>query len=226
MVQILTLIFAVAYGWIMVHFSARRTAKMMDANSRPLQDDTMDGALSRLARTLDIPQIKVHIYEIEPINGLAVPDGRIFITRGLYAIYQKGKISTEELLSVIAHELGHVALGHTRKRMVDFGSQNALRNALVMVFQRFIPFIGPMIAGFIMSALAAHLSRKAEFEADSYATALMIKAGFGAEAQKSMFRKLDALTKIRGATPAWFLSHPKTKDRIAAIEQNEARWDR
>jgi putative metalloprotease len=26
-------------------------------------------------------------------------------------------------------------------------------------------------------------------------------------------------------TPAWLMSHPKTPDRIAAIEALEARWD-
>ena len=45
------------------------------------------------------------------------------------------------------------------------------------------------------------------------------------EPQKSLFRKLDALTKSNaGAMPAWFLSHPKTPARIAAIEGNEKRW--
>mgnify|MGYP000279724294 CR=1 FL=1 len=62
------------------------------------------------------------------------------------------------------------------------------------------------------------------FEADAYATALMIKAGLGAAPQKSLFAKLDKLTGNGGAMPAWFLSHPKTADRIKAIEANEKRW--
>jgi putative metalloprotease len=32
------------------------------------------------------------------------------------------------------------------------------------------------------------------------------------------------LTGNGGAMPAWFLSHPKTADRIKAIEANEKRW--
>ena len=52
----------------------------------------------------------------------------------------------------------------------------------------------------------------------------MIKAGLGTEPQKSLFHKLDRLTGKRGTAPAWFLSHPPTARRIAAIENHEARW--
>ena len=40
---------------------------------------------------------------------------------------------------MIAHELGHVALGHSRRRMIDFSGQNALRTALTWCLGRFIP---------------------------------------------------------------------------------------
>jgi len=39
-------------------------------------------------------------------------------------------------------------------------------------------------------------------------------------------RKLEALTGTPGAgAPAWLLSHPKTAERIAAIEARESRWN-
>ena len=78
----------------------------------------------------------------------------------------------------------------------------------------------------LVSMLAAGLSRKDEYAADEYAAALLTKAGIGTGPQKSLFGKLEALTNARGgAMPAWLLSHPKTPDRIAAIEKNEARWN-
>ena len=82
-----------------------------------------------------------------------------------------------------------------------------------------------MIANGLATLLAARLSRSDEYEADAYASALLTKAGIGTGPQKSLFQKLEALTKTNmGAMPAWFLSHPKTKERIAAIERNEAKW--
>ena len=76
-----------------------------------------------------------------------------------------------------------------------------------------------------MSLIAARLSRNDEFEADAYASALLVKSGIGTAPQKALFAKLENLTGARGAsTPAWMLSHPKTPQRIAAIEANEAKW--
>ncbi len=129
------------------------------------------------------------------------------------------------MASVIAHELGHVALGHTRRRMIDFTGQNAVFVMLTALLSRFLPFIGIWIANFITSALAARLSRRDEYEADAYASALLVKAGIGTAPQKSLFRKLEALTGAKGAgAPAWLRSHPVTPERIAAIEAREARW--
>ena len=109
--------------------------------------------------------------------------------------------------------------------MIDFSGQNALRTALAMVLSRFLPGIGPFIANALMSLLAARLSRGDEYEADAYAAALLHKSGIGVEAQKSLFRKLEALTQGRGgAVPAWLMSHPKTEERIAALDKLESRW--
>lgn len=225
MIKFAPILFALIYGLVMYRWSAWRTARMLDQQSTPLDDPGLLAISDRLAAALDIARIKVHIYEIEPVNGLAAPDGRIFITRGFFDRYKDGKVTGEELASVIAHELGHVALGHSRRRMIDFSGQNAMRTALAMVLGRFIPLIGPWIAGVAMSMLAARLSRKDEFEADAYASALMVKAGFGVEPQISLFEKLDKLTGARGAAvPAWLLSHPKKDQRIAAIQANAQNW--
>ena len=224
MLRFTPILLAVLYGYILYRFSAWRTAKQLDAQSTELADPGLKRLTDRMAEALDLPRIRVHIYEIEPVNGLAAPDGRIFITRGFYNKYRQGQVSAEEMASVIAHELGHVALGHSRRRMIDFSGQNALRTALAMILSRFIPGFGVYIANALTSLLAARLSRADEYEADAYATALLLKAGIGASAQKSLFTKLESLTGARGAMPAWLLSHPVTKDRIAAIEANEAKW--
>ena len=226
MIRLTPILLAVLYGYAMYRFSVWRTQKELDQKSTELADPMLRQLCAQMAQSLDIPKIKVHIYEIEPVNGLAAPDGRIFITRGFFNKYKAGEVSADEMASVIAHELGHVALGHSRRRMIDFSGQNAARTAIAMILGRFLPFgIGAWIAGHAMRLLAAGLSRKDEFEADAYASALLVKAGIGTEPQKSLFRKLERLTGARGASaPAWLLSHPQTPQRIAAIEANEAKW--
>lgn len=225
MLKLTPILVAILYAVLMYQFSVWRTKKVLDAQSRPLDEPGLRKEIDRLARALEIPHIPVHVYAIDPVNGLAAPDGRIFLTEGFLKKYRAGEVTAAELASVVAHELGHVAHGHARRRMIDFSGQNAIRVALATVLGRFIPGVGIYLAGFLTSLLAARLSRQDEYEADEWASALMVKAGLGTGPQKSLFRKLEALTGGGGAgTPAWLLSHPKTAERIAAIERNEAKW--
>ncbi|MEJ6709702.1 MAG: M48 family metalloprotease, partial [Amylibacter sp.] len=207
MFKVAPILIALLYGFVYYRFSIWRTRAELDQKSTELADRTLREMCDRMAGALDLERVKVHIYEIEPVNGLAAPDGRIFITRGFFKKYLAGEVSAEEMASVIAHELGHVALGHSRRRMIDFSGQNAIRVALGMVLGRIIPGIGPWIAGMLASMLAARLSRQDEYEADAYAAALLTKTGIGVAAQKSLFEKLEALVGASGQPMAWLMNH-------------------
>lgn len=225
MLRLTPILVAILAGLIMYMISAWRTARDLDARSSLLADAPIRDLTRRLAKVLALTNLAVHVYEVEPVNGLAAPDGRIFITRGFYREYLAGKVSAEEIASVIAHELGHVALGHARRRMIDFSGQNAIRVALMMVLGRFIPVLGVYIANFLTQMLAARLSRQDEYEADAWAAALLTKAGIGTGPQISLLQKIAGLTGARGEPPLWLLSHPKTADRVAAISKLAERWN-
>jgi len=225
MLRFTPILLAILYGVVAWHFSAWRLKKELDQKSTELADPKLEALTRRMAQALDLPRIRVHVYEVAPVNGMAVPDGRIFLTRGFLNKYNAGEVTAEELASVIAHELGHVALNHTRRRLIDFSGQNALRSALGMVLSRIVPGIGGWIAGLLTSLLAARLSRSDEYEADAYAAALLTKAGIGTVHQVRLFEKLAALTESNhGAAPAWLLSHPKPEERIAAIRRLTDGW--
>jgi len=225
MLKLTPILLALLYGLAMYRFSAWQTTKRLDEHSTALNDPMLGQLTDQMADALELPKIRVHIYEIDQINGLAAPDGRIFITRGFYKKFQNGEVSADELASVIAHELGHVALGHSRRRMIDFSGQNALRTMLSMALGRLIPFAGVWIANMLTSMLAARLSRTDEYEADAYAAALLTKSGINTSGQISLFKKLDALSgSMNGNIPAWLLSHPKTSERIDALNKLKARW--
>lgn len=223
MIRLSSLFAAVAFALVMYHFSAWRMKRTLDQNSTPLKDPTINALTDRLARELDIPKIPVHVYEIDMVNGLAAPDGRVFITRGFLNKYRLNEVSAAEITSVIAHELGHVALGHSKKRMIDFTGSNVVRTVLAVVFSRFIPFVGVYIANFLTQVVMARLSRNDEYEADAYAAALLTKSGIGVSHQISLFEKLDAMSP-KGQPLAWLMSHPKTEERIAAIERLDGAW--
>ena len=223
MIKLMPFILLALYLAAMWFFSSWRLKQELSQKSTPLTHPRLVPMLERLGHAMELPPVRAHVYESAPINGLAAPDGRIFLTRGFLDRLDEGKVTEAELASVIAHELGHVAHGHARRRMIDFAGQNAIRMALA-TFLRFVPFFGPWIANLVAAAIAARLSRQDEFEADAFASALMIKAGLGTEPQKSLFRKLPKLTGGGSGGPAWLLSHPPAERRIAEIERLEAKW--
>ena len=214
----------ILYMAVMWFFSMWRLKAELNTRSTPLTHPRLTPMLERLGRAMELPPIRAHVYEVAPVNGMAAPDGRIFLTRGFIDKLDEGKVTEAELASVIAHELGHVSLGHSRRRMIDFAGQSAIRMALAGVLGRFLPGVGGWIAGLVASAVAARLSRQDEFEADAFASALLVKAGLGTGPQKTLFRMLDALSGGRGTAPAWLMSHPPTAARIKAIERLESRW--
>ncbi|WP_406720822.1 M48 family metallopeptidase [Thioclava litoralis] len=225
MIRLLVLLLPVLAAVVMWQVSAWSLARRLDKSATRLKDPLLLAGVDRLAAAMELRAIPVYVQEVPTINGLAAPDGRVFLTRGFLRRYESGEVGAEELLSVIAHELGHVALGHSKRRMIDFAGQNLVRMLIFSVLGRMVPFLGPLLANLATRALAARLSQQDEYEADEFATALMIKAGYGAEPQIRLFEKLDALTRQGPrSTPAWLMTHPETRLRVETIRRNVAKW--
>lgn len=224
MLKILLPVFlAGLWGWGMWRMATSRMKRELDQNSCPVDDPALEAVIRRLGRQVGVKHLQANLYAMEAVNGLAAPDGRIFITSGLFDRYKRGHFTAQEVGSVIAHELGHVARGHSQRRMIDWTGQNAARMALGMILSRFIPIIGYYIASFLTSLVITRLSRRDEFEADEYASALMMKAGIGTGPQIAMFEKLSKLSP-GPAGVAWLASHPPTAERIGAIRARAATW--
>ncbi|MCY4461217.1 MAG: M48 family metalloprotease [Albidovulum sp.] len=210
------------FSLVRYQFALFQMKRDIESKSTDLNDAPVDRLNGRMAAVLGVSSIDANIFEIDAVNGFAVPDGRIFITRGLMNRYRVGDISAEEIASVIAHEIGHVALGHAKRRMVDVAGKDAMRIALGFMFLK-IPLVGNLIADFLARIFVSGLSRRDEYAADKFASGLLIKSGIGTAPQKSLFDKLGMMGSGADGV-AWLMDHPKAKDRILAIEKNEREW--
>ena len=228
MIKLLPILLIVLAGLAWMKVSSMATGAGLRRQSRPLKNDQLEGMLRRLADTAGVEDIRVRVIEAPMINGLATPQGDIYVTRGLVREAQRGRITASEFASVVAHELGHLALGHTKRRMIDVMGAQAATAVLGGLLARFIPFIGWHLARGVANLFIARLSRRDEFEADAYATALMVRSGLGAEPQARMLEKLGHLSP-GGPQPdgpaSWLASHPPVADRASAIRANAARWE-
>lgn len=146
------------------------------------------------------------------------------------------KHSTEELVSILAHEMGHYKKGHIWKSMVlslaTFGLMfyilslfinnrelfDAFRMEKTSVYASLVFFgflYGPIDT--ILSIFANAFSRRNEYEADSYAVKTYRKPSALAEALKKL--SVDNLSNLTPHPLKVFLSysHPPILERIRAI---------
>ena len=66
--------------------------------------------------------------------------------------------------------------------------------------------------------------KKDEFEADAYASALLVKAGIGTVPQISLLEKISTLTGVMSPQITWTMSHPSPIERIKAIKKLTSNW--
>ena len=222
--KIIPIVVLISVFYIGSIYSSKSLSKKLEKKSKIFHDPVIDNYLKAFQSILDLGNLRVFILNEKQINGLVTPNGNIYITQGFINQYKLGKVSGVELTSVIAHELGHLALGHTKKRLITFSAISAISMVISTILSRLLPYIGAIIGRYLSQILISGLSRKDEFEADSYAAALLIKSGIGTAPQISLLKKLEQLTGIVSSNVTWTLSHPSPEQRIKAIQNLEASW--
>ena len=90
----------------------KKNNQKLISESTILSEPLLKSLTNRIAKSLNLAEIPVRVHEVKSFNGLATSEGQIFLTRGALDDFYNGKVTAEELSSIIAHELGHVALGH------------------------------------------------------------------------------------------------------------------
>jgi putative metalloprotease len=222
--KFLPILFAVAIFYVGFVYSSRNMSRQLQKNSSPLKNPIFQLHMTSFSKALDLDKLEIFILKDKQVNGLASPDGRIYITQGFFDQYDAGKVSSSEIASVIAHEMGHLALGHTKKRMLTFSAISALTFAISTILSRVIPYFGAIIGRYISQLVMAGLSRKDEFEADAYASALLLKAGIGTDSQISLLEKINKLTGVMSPKITWTMSHPLPVERVKAIKKLTSSW--
>jgi len=152
------------------------------------------------------------------VNAFAVPGGKVFLNSGLILLVDR----EDELASVVAHEIGHVAARHISKR-----SEKATPISLATLGALLLSiFLGGKAASAVATtAMAAgqtvmlKYSREDEDEADRLGLKYLEQAGYDRRAMISMFKKLRRTYGPSSSDPpAYLMSHPAAEDRAENIE--------
>jgi predicted Zn-dependent protease len=159
------------------------------------------------------------VVDIPAPNAFALPNGNIYVSRGLLAL----AATEDELAGTLAHELAHVAARHSvRSANVavatsPFRILTGIAGAATSIVA---PRFGEGIAGVGETASAAFLapySREQEREADNVGLELAARAGYDPTGLPRLLERLEREAALRREGPghhSFFDSHPPTAERV------------
>ena len=161
-----------------------------------------------------------HFFVIDDkeFNAFAAPSGLIFFYSGLIGTMN----SEDELVSVLAHEIGHIYNRHLASR-VEKGTYSGIASLGLALAA--IAFGGSTAPVLLTGALAAgqsfnlHFSRQNEEEADLLAYGWMKKLGRNPEGQVKMLESMRRISRYRSEKlPQYLLTHPDPEARLNYIQ--------
>jgi len=151
-------------------------------------------------------------------NAFAAPSGLIFFYSGLIATMK----SEDELVSVIAHEIGHIVKRHLASRM-ETGKYSSIASLGLAIAA--LAFGGAAAPALLTGALATgqsinlHFSRLHEEEADLLAYGWMKNLDRDPGGQVKMLKSMRRIARYRSdRLPQYLLTHPNPEARLQYIE--------
>lgn len=168
----------------------------------------VDSIKNTLSDAAGIPadSIQLHIIRDTEINAFALPGNHIVVRSGLIN-YSK---NSDELAGVLAHEIGHLSLGHIEKKLIK-------EVGLTMLFTMAGGNGGQEVIKEVVKTISSSaFDRTYEEEADLFAVQTMNKAGFDPESLSAFMLRMSQQESVPELM-VWMSSHPESKARAATI---------
>ncbi|EHD20029.1 MULTISPECIES: M48 family metallopeptidase [Brenneria] len=155
------------------------------------------------------------VYLTKDVNAWAMANGCIRVYSGLMDL-----MTDNEVEGVLGHEMGHVALGHSRRAMQLAYAATAARTAISSTGGVAASLSQSQLADLGEKLLNAQFSQVQEKQADDYSFELLKKRGIKTEGLATSFEKLAKLDA--GHQSSMFDSHPPSEERAKHIRERIA----
>ncbi|KAI4303380.1 hypothetical protein MLD38_039020 [Melastoma candidum] len=211
----------------------------------PLPDGELKEKIEKLASSLKFPLKKLFVVDGSTRSSHSNAYMYGFFKNKRIVLYDTliQQCKTEEVVAVIAHELGHWKLSHTMYTFItvqiltflQFGGYTLVRNSKVL-FESFGFDTQPVLIGLIIFQHTViplqHLvsfglnlvSRSFEFQADAFAK----KLGYSTELRAGLVKLQEENLSAMNTDPwysAYHYSHPPLVERLAAIDASDKKSD-
>ena len=192
----------------------------------PRVQQMLEKTVDKLVAASERPELKyeVTILNSPAVNAFALPNGQLYVTRGLVALAN----DNSELASVMAHEMAHVIARHAEIRE-DQARQAALVNRVATDLLS-DPQLGALALAKSKITLA-NFSRAQEFEADGIGVGISARAGFDPYGAERFLTSMGMNSHLRAQrasidprAPDFLSSHPATPERVTNAVANARQY--
>ena len=164
-------------------------------------------------------ELNFKVYKTSELNAFACPDGSVRVFSALM-----DALTDDELLGVIGHEIGHVALRHSKKAWRSAMLRSAASDAIGSQSSVWATLSDSFLGDISSMALSATNSRYHETQADEYGYRFLKRCGKNPMAMVKMLEKLKKLSEQGSSSKyaKWlraFSSHPDFDSRIKHIRE-------
>ncbi|WOH81446.1 M48 family metalloprotease [Bradyrhizobium sp. BEA-2-5] len=182
----------------------------------PRLEALVSKTVDRLVAASDRPDqgYKVTILNSGAVNAFALPNGQLYVTRGLLALAS----DTSELSSVLSHEMAHVLSKHAAMRE-DQARQAAIVTRVVTDMSNDPDLTALALAKTKLTM--ASFSRKQEIEADGIGVGISAKAHFDPYGAARFLSAMERNAELKAGKSSldpraqdFTSSHPATPERI------------
>jgi len=186
--------------------------KIAPANSR--YTTRLNQVVRAMPTSVNDKTTNYKVYMTSDVNAWAMANGCIRVYSGLMDL-----MNDDELRGVIGHEIGHVALGHSKGRMQTAYAASAARGlanaAGGVAAQLSQSQAGDLAEQFIN----AQFSQSQESASDNYSFDLLTERKLERKGLVTSFQKLAKLSEGKTSGRSLLSSHPPSTERAAAMQK-------
>ncbi|MHA7680733.1 metalloprotease LoiP [Cupriavidus sp. PET2-C1] len=193
--------------------SDQSCAELDKANKIAAPGSTYNKRLTKIMAGLQssgLPNVNAKVYLTKDVNAWAMANGCVRVYSGLMDM-----MNDDEVRGVVGHELGHVALGHTKNKMQVAYTAMAARGALAAAGGTAAALSASQLGEMGEQLINAQFSQTQESAADDYSFDVLTKNKANTRGLVTAFQKL---AKLDGGKSSMFSSHPGSDDRAKHIE--------
>ncbi len=170
--------------------------------------------LTKGLNSVDGVPLNFKVYLTNDVNAFACADGSVRVYSGLM-----DRMTDDEVLGVIGHEIGHVAHKDTKNAFKQALLNSAILDGIASTSSTAAALTQSQLAQLGSSLVSAKYSRSQESNADDYGYDFLKANGKNPWAMAMAFSKLESMeagAQTNGMAQM-FSSHPATQDRINHI---------